>query len=44
MLHLLAQGGRIEIEKNESRNIASVQCLTATAGAILASTWSSFEN
>ncbi|MDX8529946.1 YjhX family toxin [Mesorhizobium sp. VK25A] len=28
ILHLLAQGGRIEIEKNESRKIASVQCLT----------------
>jgi uncharacterized protein YjhX (UPF0386 family) len=28
ILHLLAQGGRIEIEKNESRKITSVQCLT----------------
>ncbi|MEW6632840.1 MAG: YjhX family toxin [Pseudomonadota bacterium] len=28
ILHLLAQGGRIEIEKNQSRKIASVQCLT----------------
>ncbi|MDX8512953.1 YjhX family toxin [Mesorhizobium captivum] len=28
ILHLLAQGGRIEIEKNESKKIASVQCLT----------------
>jgi uncharacterized protein YjhX (UPF0386 family) len=26
--YLLAQGGRIEIEKNESKKIASVQCLT----------------
>ncbi|TGQ08829.1 MULTISPECIES: YjhX family toxin [unclassified Mesorhizobium] len=29
---LLAQGGRIEIEKNESRKIASVQCLTRDGG------------
>ncbi|TIT88014.1 MAG: hypothetical protein E5W59_19550, partial [Mesorhizobium sp.] len=28
ILHLLAQGGRIEIKKNDSRKIASVQCLT----------------
>ncbi|TIS47699.1 YjhX family toxin [Mesorhizobium sp.] len=28
ILHLLAQGGRIEIEKNDSKKIASVQCLT----------------
>ena len=28
ILHLLAQGGRIEIEKNESKKIASVRCLT----------------
>ncbi|RUW67304.1 MULTISPECIES: YjhX family toxin [unclassified Mesorhizobium] len=28
VLHLLAQGGRIEIEKNASKKIASVQCLT----------------
>jgi uncharacterized protein len=28
ILHLLAQGGRIEIEKNEKKRIASVKCLT----------------
>ena len=28
VLHLLAQGGRIEIEKNEKKRIASVKCLT----------------
>ncbi|TPI30454.1 hypothetical protein FJ414_24310 [Mesorhizobium sp. B3-1-6] len=28
ILHLLAQGGRIKIEKNEGRKIASVQCPT----------------
>ncbi|MCV3209694.1 YjhX family toxin [Mesorhizobium sp. YC-39] len=28
ILHLLAQGGRIEIEKNEKKRINSVQCLT----------------
>jgi uncharacterized protein YjhX (UPF0386 family) len=28
ILHLLAQGGRIEIEKNQKKRIASVKCLT----------------
>ncbi len=28
ILHLLAQGGRIEIEKDERNKIASIQCLT----------------
>ena len=28
ILHLLAQGGRIEIEKNEKKRIAAVLCLT----------------
>ncbi|MBX3579836.1 MAG: YjhX family toxin [Rhizobiaceae bacterium] len=28
ILHLLAQGGRIEIEKNEKRRIAEARCLT----------------
>lgn len=28
ILHLLAQGGRIEVKKNEHRKIASVECLT----------------
>jgi uncharacterized protein YjhX (UPF0386 family) len=28
ILHLLAQGGRIEIEKNDHRKIAAVICLT----------------
>ena len=28
ILHLLAQGGCIEIEKSESKKIASVRCLT----------------
>lgn len=28
ILHLLAQGGRIEIEKNDKKRIASVKCLT----------------
>jgi uncharacterized protein YjhX (UPF0386 family) len=28
ILHLLAQGGRIGIEKNEKKRIASVKCLT----------------
>ncbi|WP_421913254.1 YjhX family toxin [Mesorhizobium sp.] len=28
VLHLLAQGGRIEIEKNDKKRIASVKCLT----------------
>jgi uncharacterized protein YjhX (UPF0386 family) len=28
ILHLLAQGGRIEIEKNEKRKVAAAHCLT----------------
>lgn len=28
ILHLLAQGGRIEVEKNEARKIDGVICLT----------------
>jgi uncharacterized protein YjhX (UPF0386 family) len=28
ILHLLAQGGRIEVEKNEKRRIEAVRCLT----------------
>jgi uncharacterized protein YjhX (UPF0386 family) len=28
ILHLLAQGGRIDIEKDESRKIATVACIT----------------
>ena len=28
ILHLLAQGGRIQIEKNQKKRIASVKCLT----------------
>lgn len=28
ILHMLAQGGRIEIEKNDSRKIEAVICLT----------------
>ncbi len=28
ILHMLAQGGRIEIEKNDSRKIGAVICLT----------------
>lgn len=28
ILHLLAQGGRIEIEKNDKRRVAQVKCLT----------------
>ncbi|WP_192248251.1 YjhX family toxin [Mesorhizobium silamurunense] len=28
ILHLLAQGGRIEIEKSDARKIALVRCLT----------------
>lgn len=28
ILHLLAQGGRIEIERNEKRRIAAAACLT----------------
>ncbi|MBZ9683774.1 MULTISPECIES: YjhX family toxin [unclassified Mesorhizobium] len=28
ILHLLAQGGRIEIERNDKKRIASVKCLT----------------
>ena len=28
ILHLLAQGGRIEIEKSENKKIAAVRCLT----------------
>ncbi|MGQ3213999.1 MAG: YjhX family toxin [Shinella sp.] len=28
ILHLLAQGGRIDIEKDENRKIATVSCIT----------------
>ena len=28
VLHLLAQGGRIEVKKNERRRIVTVECLT----------------
>ena len=28
VLHLLAQGGRIEIEKDDSQKIEAVHCLT----------------
>ena len=28
ILHLLAQGGRIEIEKNERKKVSDVRCLT----------------
>ena len=28
ILHLLAQGGRIDIEKDENRKIATVACIT----------------
>jgi uncharacterized protein YjhX (UPF0386 family) len=28
ILHLLAQGGRIEIEKSDGRGIASLRCMT----------------
>lgn len=28
ILHLLAQGGRIEVKKNERKRIVSVECLT----------------
>lgn len=28
ILHLLAQGGRIEVKKNERNKISSIECLT----------------